>query len=216
MAVGEKNGIQVVYDETVNWGSLPYVATLDQPRVNQFLLDNNIPQADIDRTIITLCQAPKDPFSGGVGNFRAKDLNMSFYTDALFEESKGRPSTSPNRTLLHESKYLIDQILRPDYTGRINELIEMGVGVSVTIGAVAIALTGTYGMLESFSANSQVAPQITKELTRQVAIYTSMTLLALAGFHYLDPIEISAHRFASKMNKMPQWQNMLTIEPRET
>lgn len=218
MAIEEKSGIQVVYDETVNWANLPYVATLDQPRVNQLLLDNNIPQPDIDKAKITICRARNNPFEKGVaGALNPEDLNIAIYTDFLFEESKRRkPRTSPNEVLLHESKHLINQILRPDYEERTKELFDIGAGISLTIATTAIALTGGYIMLEYFSADRQTAQQLARETVYRALIGGPMFVLAMDGFYALNPIEINARRFASKMDKIPQWQNMLTIEPRET
>ncbi len=209
---GNAGGIQVIYDDTVLRKNAPYQISVDQKRATLLLLNYGVPQEKVNQVRLLIRESPPEQALAPVeGYFTPGNLALVLHPDVTFENSGGKPGNRPNHVFLHETKHLINDLMRPDYERRTGRLFKRMQYVALWTGSASILIALGLALPDIFGAkNDQKMEQMTKQLATFGAIYLS----ALIAFYHLSPIEWSAQRFAGRLNKNPQWQSIVTISPK--
>lgn len=146
MSFNVEGGIQVICDESILRPSVKYIVSVDQPRATRLFLHNGIPEDRVAQARLLLTESPPRNFGQAGGAFFPSELTIELYADVLFNNlRKKKPDSSPNETFLHESKHLINYVLRPNYETRMHTIFNRAQRTTLTVGGSALVAAVVIG-----------------------------------------------------------------------
>ncbi|MBI2040361.1 hypothetical protein HYT18_04780 [Candidatus Microgenomates bacterium] len=208
----DPTGIKVEFDDTVLRNGVPYKVSVDQPRASQLLLNHGILPEKVAQAKLLIRERPlEQTLVPREGYFYGEDLTMALYTDVIFNRMQRKPGNRPNHVFLHEAKHLINLVTRPNYekgTGRLFSRVQTA---TFYAGMISVLIALSLSLPDVFWARNDQKIQL---MTYQLATFGAIFYPTFVSFYHLNPMELSAQRFAYRLNKQPEWQSIVTISPK--
>lgn len=209
---GNTGGIQVIYDDTVLREKVPYQVSVDQKRATLLLLNYGVPQEKVDQVKLLIQERPPEQvLDTAEGYFIGSDLTILMRPDVTFETMGRKFSNRPNHVFLHEAKHLINYLSSPGYERGSGRLFDRMGDVTLSTGGISLLIALGLALPDMFGTRND---QKVIEMVQQVGAFGVLYLPAQIAFYHLNPVELSAQRFAGRLNKNPQWQSIVTISPK--
>lgn len=207
------SGIQVIYEESVLRENVPYHVSVDQPRATQLLLTHGVPQETVGQVKLLVKERPSEEFLPHTeGLFKSESLTLTLYPDAILEHTKKKPGNRPNHIFLHEAKHLINYLTRPAYEESTIRLFHRIETATSYVGLLSLMMVvGT--LPDMLGQKNDMSDLRLAELATRIITGFSIYSLALMSFYQLNPVELSAQRFAYRLNKQQEWQSIITVSP---
>lgn len=213
MAIETQDGIKVVYDPSILRDSTPFRVSADQARINQLLLGSRVPQERINEATLLITQGPPDLFQTTEAVFSRDSLSIRLFPDVIYEHQKNLKSHEkhPTEVLIHELKHLINYVQRPNYERGTQRLFVFANNLAIyTFG---ITILGGFLLSAPHILAERNIGELNELIIRTVTC-ASLTMTVSMSSYYLNPVERDANRFARRMSRLPQWQSLLSIIPK--
>lgn len=208
------SGIQVIYDESVLRENVPYHVSVDQPRATQFLLTHGVPQEKVGQVKLLVKERPSEEFLAPTeGWFKSENLTLALYPDVILEHTKRKPGNRPNHVFLHEAKHLINYLIRPAYEESTSRLFRRVGTATFYVGLLSLMMVVGSALPDMFGPKNDMRDLRLAEITSRMVFGFSIYGLTLISFYQLNPVELSAQRFAYRLNRQQEWQSIVTISP---
>lgn len=212
MSLRVEDGIQVLYDDSVLKESTPYQVSIDQTRASLLLLQHGVLQETVNQTRLLIRESPSVRIQTPMeGFFDSGDLTISLYPEVTFNRTRRNLGDRPNFVFLHEANHLINYIRRPNHHEATRRLFRRVEEVAFVTGGLALLMTVGFTLLDASSNKNYPNAQ---EVYSQIASFGTIYFPAMISFYKLNPIELSAQSFASRLNRKPQWQSIVNISPK--